>query len=242
MKKATNLPSAKDVPGGDAKRGLLLDDDAEVERSGAEHDADERKTERQFVADELRRGAKRAEQGVFVVRRPAGKGDAVDADGSDAENHEQADVDIGDLKEIDAVRAHAGRAEWNDGNGDERAAERDDGREKIKRPIDGGGDQVFLEEGLCAVDERLQQAEWANAAGAPAILNAADELALEEHGVGDAHEHHHRDHGDFGQAPEKECEDRHVRLAFFEQRVSKLVNQRVKKIGAAACFSRLRFL
>ena len=108
MKKATNLHAAEDVPGCDAESGLLLDDDAQIERSGAEHDADQREAERQFVADELRRGAQRAEQGVFVVRRPAGESDAVDADGSDAENDEQADVDIGDFKEIDAVRAHIG--------------------------------------------------------------------------------------------------------------------------------------
>ena len=75
-------------------RGLLLDDDAEIERAGAKDDTDQRKAESQLVADELRRRAQRAEQRVFVVRRPAGKGDTVHAHGSDAENDEQADVDI----------------------------------------------------------------------------------------------------------------------------------------------------
>ncbi len=197
MKKARIWTPPKMFQVADAQRGLLLDDDAQIERAGAENDADEREAERQFVADELRRGAERAEQGVFVVRRPAGEGDAVDAHGSDAENDEQADVDVGDLEEIEAVRAHAGRAEGNDGDGDERAAEREDGREQIERAIDGSGNQIFFEERFCAVDERLQQAEGADAAGAPAVLDAAHQLALEEHGVGDAHEHHHRDHGDF---------------------------------------------
>ena len=126
--------------------------------------------------------------------------------------------------------ADAGLAKGNDGDGDERAAERDDGREKIKRTIDSRGNQIFFEERLGAVDERLQKAEGANAAGSPAILDAADKLALEKHGVGDAHEHHHRDHGDFGKAPEKECENRHVRLAFFEERVSELASQRVSNV------------
>ena len=109
------------------------------------------------------------------------------------------------------MRAHAGRAEGHHGDGDERAAERDDGRKKIERAIDGSGNEVFLEEGLGAVDERLQKAEGADAAGAPAILDAAHQLALEQHGVGDAQQHHHRDHGDFEQAPKKKFEDRHVR-------------------------------
>ena len=198
----------------DAVRGLLLDDDAEIERAGAQNDADEREAEGELVADQLRRGAQRAEQRVLVVRRPAGERDAVDADGGDAENDEQADVDVGDFKEVEAVGADAGRAEGNDGDGDERAAERDDGREQIERAVDGGGDQVFFEEGFCAVDQRLQQAEGADAAGSPAVLDAADELALKQHGVGDAHEHHHRDHGDFEQAPKKKFKNRHVRSAF----------------------------
>ncbi len=94
------------------------------------------------------------------------------------------------------MRAHARRAEGNDGDGDERAAQRDDGREEIERPIDGGWNQIFFEERFRAVDQRLQESEWTNAAGTPAVLDAADKLALEEHGVGDAHQHHHRDHGD----------------------------------------------
>ena len=95
------------------------------------------------------------------------------------------------------------------------------GASKIKRAIDGGRNQVFFEEGLGAIDKRLQEAEGADAAGSPAVLDAAHQLALEQNRVGDAHQHHHRDHGDFGKAPEKECENRHVRSAFFEVRVSK---------------------
>jgi hypothetical protein len=77
-------------------------------------------------------------------------------------------------------------AEGHDGDRDERAAERDHRREDEERALDGEAHQVFLEEELGAVDERLQQAEGADAAGSPAVLHAADDLALQQHGVGDA--------------------------------------------------------
>ena len=112
------------------------------------------------------------------------------------------------------MRAHAGCAKRDHGDGDERAAKSKDGRQQIERPVDGRGNQILFEERLGAIDERLQEAEGADAAGSPAVLDAAHQLALEEHGVCDAHQHHHRHHGDFCQAPEKECEDGHVRLAF----------------------------
>ena len=69
----------------------------ERERLRAQDDADEREAEGQLVADHLRGGAERAEQRELVVRRPAGERDAVDADGGDAEDDQQADVDVGDL-------------------------------------------------------------------------------------------------------------------------------------------------
>ena len=50
------------------------------------------------------------------------------------------------------------------------------------------GHQVFLEEELDAVGERLQQAEGADAGGSPAVLDAAENLALQQHRVGDRRE------------------------------------------------------
>ena len=136
MKKAMNCRPPKMFQLRMPSRDWLFHDHAEIERAGAQHDADQRQAERQLVADQLRRGAQRAEQGVLVVRRPAGKRDAVDADGRDAEDDEQADVDVGDLKEAEAVVVDVGIAEGNDGDGDERAAKRDDGSEQIERLVD----------------------------------------------------------------------------------------------------------
>ena len=58
------------------------------------------------------------------------------------------------------------------------------------------GHHVFLEEELDAVGERLQQAERADARGAPAVLHAAEHFALEQHGVGHRGERDDEDHGD----------------------------------------------
>ena len=164
--------------------------------AGAEDDADEREAEGELVADHLRGGAERAEQRVLVVRRPAGERDAVDADGGDAEDDEQADVDVGDLEEVDALVRVVTRAEGHDGDGDERAGERDDGRDDEERALDGERHQVFLEEELDAVGERLQQAEGADARGSPAVLHAAEDFALEQHGVGDGGERDDQHDGD----------------------------------------------
>ncbi len=59
------------------------------------------------------------------------------------------------------------------------------GASEEERLLDEDGGEVFLEEELDAVGERLQQAEGADARRAPAVLHAAEQLALEQHRVGD---------------------------------------------------------
>ncbi len=97
----------------------------------------------------------------------------------------------------------AGFAEGNHGDGDQRAAQRDERGQQVERPVDAGGNHVLFEEGLGAIDQRLQQAEGADAAGSPAVLDAGDQLALKQHRVGDAHEKDHRHHDDLEQAPQE---------------------------------------
>ena len=107
---------------------------------------------------------------------------------------------------VDAVDGDGGeRAEGNDGDGDERAGEGDDGREDEERALDGEGHQVFLEEELDAVGERLQQAEGADAGGAPAVLHAAEDLALEQHRVGDRRQRDDEHDDDLEDAEQQEC-------------------------------------
>ena len=107
---------------------------------------------------------------------------------------------------IDAGDA-IGRAEGNDGDGDERADQRDHGRGDEERFFGGDGQQIFLEEELDAVSERLQQAEGADAAGSPAVLHAAEDLALKQHGVGDRGQREHEDDEDLQDAEQEEGDE-----------------------------------
>src|SRR5579872_367307 len=116
---------------------------------------------------------------------------------------------------MEAARpGHRWRSERHDCDRDQRTSKRDHRREKIERSIDGRGDHVFFEEELGPIDERLQETERSYAAGPPAILNSAHQLALEEHRIGDAHQQHHRYDDDLQQAPEKKLENRHEPSAF----------------------------
>ena len=164
--------------------------------TGAHDDADQREAEGELVADDLGGGAERAEERVLVVRAPAGERDAVDADGGDAEDDEQADVEVGDLEEVDAA------VQWSCAPKGTTAMETSAqpsammGASDEERALDGEGHHVFLEEELDAVGERLEEAEGADARGSPAVLHAAEDLALEQHGVGDGRERDDEHHSD----------------------------------------------
>ena len=67
------------------------------------------------------------------------------------------------------------------------------------------GMQVFLEEELDAVGERLQQAEGADARGSPAVLDAAEDLALQQHRVGDRRQRDDEHDDDLEDAEQQEC-------------------------------------
>ncbi len=96
-------------------------------------------------------------------------------------------------------------SEGDDGDGNQRAGERDDRRDDEERALGGKGKQVFLEEELDAVGERLQQAEGADARGSPAVLHAAEDLALEQHGVGDRRQGDDEDDDDLEDAEQQKC-------------------------------------
>src|SRR5271167_4793337 len=101
--------------------GLDADDFGEIKGAGAQDYSNERKAEGELVTDHLRGGTQCAEKRIFVVGGPAGEGDSVDADGGNAEKDEQADVEIGDFKELDAAIGD-GCTEGNDGDGEQCAA------------------------------------------------------------------------------------------------------------------------
>ncbi len=88
-------------------------------------------------------------------------------------------------------------AERHHRNREQRADQGNNRRGDVKRAINAVRDYVFFEEKFGAVSERLEQAKGAHTAGSPAILDAPDYLALEEHGVGDAHQQNYDHHQDF---------------------------------------------
>ena len=102
---AEKLQATENIPADEAMRCLHVDYVAQPQRARAHHDADQRKPERKFIGDQLRRGPQGAEQGVLVVGRPAGKRNAVHADRGHAENDEQPDIHVGDVKELDPMPA-----------------------------------------------------------------------------------------------------------------------------------------
>ena len=63
------------------------------------------------------------------------------------------------------------------------AGKRDDRRQQVQRTVNPRRHQVFFQEQLRSVGQGLQQAERADARGSPAVLDAADDLAFEQHGV-----------------------------------------------------------
>ena len=165
------------------------------ERTGAQDDADQRQAEGELVADELRGGAERAEERVLVVGAPAGKRDAVDTDAGDAEDDQEADVEVSrDLEEIDSVDLGL-RAEGHHGDGDERAGQRDDGRSTKSGRSTASGIMSSLRKSLMPSARGCSRPNGP-ARGSPAVLHAAKNFALQQHRVGDRRERddqHHRD-------------------------------------------------
>ena len=69
----------------------------QVERAREDHHADEREGHRHFIGDELRRRTQAAEQRVLAVGGEPSEEQRVHAQRRDAENEQQADVDVCDI-------------------------------------------------------------------------------------------------------------------------------------------------
>ena len=131
-------------------------DVAQAEAAGKNQHTYQRKPQRNFVTDHLRAGPQPAQHGVLAVRRPSRQCHAVNADRSDAQNDQQADIDVGDLHR----RVHA--ANLDPGARPElprsKSAQhhRDHRRRDVERLVHVRRRQVFLEHELHAICQRLQ--------------------------------------------------------------------------------------
>ena len=188
---ARQLP--QDVPA----VGLLVGHDvAEPERPGRHQDADDGHAHRQLVRDELRRRAKPAHEGIFVVRRPAGESHPVDAHRGEGQHDQNTVVDVGDLQADVAAEGVQRRTEGHDREGDERGDEDQRRSQDVDRLVDEGRDDGLLEEKLDPVGQRLQEAERPDPIGAPPILDPGRDAPFNPGHVGDGRQHHEEEEGD----------------------------------------------
>ena len=182
---------------------LRLDDADHAERAGDQHHAHQRERHRDFVADELSRRAQAGEQRKLAVRGVARQDDPVDADRGDADDIQQADIDIGDV-ERDLVAEQIDRGpERNDRVDNQRRHHRDD-RRGGEHPLVGAGRRdVFLDHQLHRVGDRLQDAERSDAHRPEPRLRPGNDFALEQHHVGDRDQRRVQHDDDLQQRDEK---------------------------------------
>ena len=177
---------------------LRHDDLGQVEGAGVEHDADQHEADRHFIADHLRRGAERGEEGIFGVGRPAGDDHAVNAKRARREDVEQADIDVGQ-HHADVERHHR--------PDDQRHGEGDDRRDQEQPLVGARRDDGFLEEDLEAVGEALQQAPRPDHVRPAAKRDRRPDLAL---GIDDHRHRQHQRQGDDEDADDGRGEPRPV--------------------------------
>ena len=123
-----------------------------------------------LVADDLRRGTHPAHEGVLVVRGPAARQDADHREPADGQEVEKTDVEVGG-DESPAEGQHDEQEKRRHQDEDRGGAEHG--------AVRGVGDDVFLDQELARVRQRLQQAKGSHAVGAAAQLHAGGDLPLE---------------------------------------------------------------
>ncbi len=162
-------------------------DDVDQRERAAHHDhAEQGEAHRDLVGDQLGGAAHRAEQAVLGARGPAAEQQAVEGDRADGEEVEDADRHV-DPVEADAV-LHV--APGDDRQGEHAGEDRQQRAEDEQGPDRVGRAEGLLGEQLADVGKRLQQAEGADPVGPVAVLEAADQLALQHrHQRQDAEDH-----------------------------------------------------
>ncbi len=163
------------------------DDLAQVQAAGRQQHADQSKAHGDLIRDDLRRGTQRAKEGIFRIRGPASDNDAVYAQRGHGKDIQQAGIDVRNDQAI--VERHHRPGRQGGANGEDRA-------ENKQEQVGVGRQDGFLEQQLDGIRDGLQQAPRADAVGADADLDIADNLAFRQRQVG---------HG--AQQREQQCED-----------------------------------
>ncbi|OIQ66629.1 hypothetical protein GALL_517980 [mine drainage metagenome] len=183
---------------GQTARILRLDHARQIERACTQQHGDNDKTDRDFVTHHLRRRAKRREERIFRVRRPAGHDDAVDRQRGNREDVEHTDVD---------VRDYPAEIRGDHGPCRERQHAAHQGRQQEHALVGAGWNDRLLQHEFQKVSKRLEQAPGADHVGTAPDLHRRPDLAIGEQNVGDRDQQHDeqqhafRDHDD--QRPEE---------------------------------------
>ena len=161
------------------------------ERTDDHDDRDGGKDKGDFVADHLCNRAHGAQQGVFVVARPA------------SHKHRQFHGPAhGEEKQHARVKIHSGHVAPDRQHrvGQQHRDEQDDRRQKMHRLVRRMRHDVFLGQRFQAVGNELAEAaqtdlrQWnADAIGAVAVLDAAEALALNDRDEGEQRGKQQRD-------------------------------------------------
>ena len=152
MERETLRPERGDEPAVDH---LPVDDLVQVQRSADHEDRDDRETHRELVGDHLGRGADASDEGELRVGGPSGQRDAVDAEGGNRENVEDADVQVGD-RHLDAEE---GASEGKDRQHEDRRDHHELRSEPEVELVHPGRDKVLLGQELDRVGDHLAETE-----------------------------------------------------------------------------------
>ena len=112
----------------------------------------------------------------MAVGCPAAEDDSVDAQRRDRQREQNSDVEVADKEML---------RERDDGKGGKGGDDADDRSNQKHRLVRFGGNDVFLEQELDRIGNRLQQAPGANAHGPQPGLHERQDLPLHVHQEGD---------------------------------------------------------
>ena len=181
----------------EAGLGLMVHDHIELERAGCEHDPEQAEAKRNLIGDQLGTAAKATEEAVLVVAGPAAEQHAVDGNARKGEDPEHTHIEARSHQKGHRVgqafdaqrRQHA--AEGDRRKNCQRRCEQHQRGRVVEHLVNVAGGEVFLEDDLQAVSQRLAEAEEpdlgqrnANPIGSPSVLHPGGDPPLDQDEVG----------------------------------------------------------
>ena len=170
-------------------RVLRVDDPDHAQRAGHHDDADEHHGDGDLVADELRRRAQTGEQRKLAVRRIPREDDPVHANRRDRHDVKKADVDVGDDERTRWPKNVASRSKGMTANAIRAGTIATIGARVNTHLSARDRRDVFLQQQLDRVGDRLQRAVRPDPHRAEPDLHPRDDLPLEQR-----HERHRDQH------------------------------------------------